>query len=125
MKESKKLCHLFGKGEIVLEDLKSLEVVEVLHDDGSHYERSVKRCKECGAWFLYDFIEYVNYSGGDDAIYCTYVQADSKEFALRMHESNKPIRDFFPAICDDNGRYIYVVLKEGDARKIDKNDILS
>ena len=114
MKESTELCHLFRKDGIVLKDLSCLEVVEVLFDDGSHYERSVKRCKVCGAWFLYDFIEYVNYAGGDDEIYCTFVQADSRENALRMHESNKPIREFFPAICDDNGQSIYVMLERDE-----------
>lgn len=59
------------------------DTVEIIHDS-SHLTYRILRCKDCGAIFVYEFKEFMNFDGGGDEMYLTYVQVESEEAAKKF-----------------------------------------
>ena len=64
-------CHLWHKEKLTRKDLDCLERVKVIVDS-SHLMREIKRCKECGQLYYYDFSE-VSYMVDPDAVSYTHL----------------------------------------------------
>jgi len=90
-------CCLLKKEKLTANDLSTKKIKS--YEESSHYDRLLVRCNSCGELFLYEFYEYVDFSGGNDKIYCTYIPVENEEEADRLNKSK--IRDLRPAIFWD------------------------
>ena len=57
-----------------------LEEMEIYVDE-SHDRRCLLRCRECGQLYFYKFLEFVDYSDGEDPQYRTYIPVTCSEDA--------------------------------------------
>jgi len=75
-------CHLWRKERVTSEDLNSrgFERVKVYEDD-SHFSRDLRRCRECGQLYLFEFYETIDWEHGNDPQYLIYLPVDSVEEA--------------------------------------------
>lgn len=74
-------CHLWDNKDLTREVLyNSLETMEIYRDD-SDYMLKLKKCTSCGQLYLYEFKEFIDYVGGRDAMYRTWVPVKDKLFA--------------------------------------------
>jgi len=82
--KEKTLCHLLQNDEVeYYTDLHNSleEVKEYIHE--SHLWRHLKRCKECGQLFLFEFYEWVDWENGNDPQYDTWIPVKN------IHEADK------------------------------------
>ena len=102
------LCCLFNRPESELNNAMrdQLENLKTIHES-SHLDYIVKKCKNCGAIFLFEFKEWVNFGGGSDEIYLTWVQVEHDAIAKHFDWNN--IRCHKPQIHrgDDDKWHIY------------------
>jgi hypothetical protein len=79
-----KSCHLWTAKDLTREEIYSaLEEVRV-YEDSSHLGRSLKRCKSCGQLYFYEFYEEIDWSGGDDPQYITFIPVEDEESARNL-----------------------------------------
>ncbi len=96
-------CHLWQKQDLSSSDLdpKTFEVIKVFLDD-DRLKRKLLKCKDCSQLYFYEFYEEIDYIGGNDPQYRTFVPVESKEQAEEI--SNKSlweIHTYFPRLlCD-------------------------
>lgn len=64
-------CHLWQKEALTKEDF-AFETVRTFADE-SHFERAVIRCAQCGQHYFYEWIEEVDWDGGNDKMYNTFI----------------------------------------------------
>lgn len=82
----KKLNSLGGKTSNGYFMQKQVECIKT-YKDSSHLDYRLMKCKTCGKLYFYEFYEYVDFSGGNDQIYCTYVPVNSEEEADAMYKN--------------------------------------
>jgi len=76
MKEPRQ-CVLWTKPELVNESKASrFERLETYVDE-SHHWRYLLKCRECGQRYFFEFYEEIDWSGGNDPQYSTYIPVDS------------------------------------------------
>jgi len=70
--------------------------------DNSHLFRYILKCNKCGQLYFYEFYEVINWSGGNDSQYNTYIPVDTIEEAERLHnDSPLKLLGKFPRLqCD-------------------------
>jgi hypothetical protein len=56
------------------------EVIETFVDE-SHLVRSLRKCRECGQLYFSEFHERIDWDGGDDAQYSTYIPVPTRQEA--------------------------------------------
>ncbi|MGA8613121.1 MAG: hypothetical protein WB760_15765 [Xanthobacteraceae bacterium] len=78
-------CALWRQPDLALSPRERFEVVETFADE-SHLSRSLLRCSECGQLYFYEFYENVDWAGGDDAQYQTYIPVSARDEAVRMKD---------------------------------------
>ena len=100
------LCHLFHQPRIQREDI-HFEIVAV-YEESSHYDRKLLRCQDCGALFLFEFYERVDWNEGNDEMYCTYVQVEDAAAAEAMNRERN-IRCYRPVIFWEPDGRIYAL----------------
>lgn len=78
--EAPERCVLWREPALIDRPLKeTFEHVRQLHDS-SHWWRDLLRCWECGQLYLQEFYEEIDWDGGHDAQYVTFVPvADEAE----------------------------------------------
>lgn len=102
------MCHLFSKTQIVLEDVAGMDRVERFYNS-SHFDREVRMCRECGQLFLFEYIEFMDFSFGKDKQYCTYIPVKDVDEARQINEkypSNIRVCPVRPMIIWDDRIYI-------------------
>jgi hypothetical protein len=72
------------------DDLDGFEALETFEDD-LHLHRTLERCTECGQLYFYEFYEFVDFDGGKDGQYKTWIPVEDEEQAeslarLDVHE---------------------------------------
>ena len=78
-----------------------LETIETYEDD-SHDRRCLLKCRECGQLYFYKFRETVDYAGGDDPQYRTYIPvASADDAAMLSRQPSGTIANARPAIHGD------------------------
>ena len=71
----------------------------------SHQEDAVMRCRNCGAYWFYRWLESMNFSGGDDEISEYYTRLTPEE-ARAVLDAAEPDLGFLlrkPCICKHEG----------------------
>ncbi len=47
--------------------------------ESSHWDRALLKCRECGQLYFFEFYETIDWEGGDDAQYTTYIPVQTRE----------------------------------------------
>lgn len=95
-------CELWRRPTLIegpIED--RFDLLEVVIDE-SHHRRYLLECRECGQRYFYEFYEQVDWEGGDDPQYITYVPVESDE-ELEALKAATPVEllDFSPRLQRD------------------------
>ncbi|HLW93648.1 MAG TPA: hypothetical protein VKS78_20415 [Roseiarcus sp.] len=86
-------CELWEKPELVATKVSDrFETVESFVDE-SHLSRALLKCRECGQLYFFEFYENVDWKGGDDAQYSTYIPVEDRSDIETMKEGS--IYDLF------------------------------
>jgi hypothetical protein len=94
-------CRLWNKKDLTTDDLvDSLEKIKSYEDD-SHLIRTLKKCKECGQLFFYEFYEEVDWAGGNDPQYRTWIPVDDETAADSLDKLSGVELQQFPRIIAD------------------------
>ncbi|MEM1372925.1 MAG: hypothetical protein AAGF78_00945 [Pseudomonadota bacterium] len=81
-----KQCRLYKAPEETLA-LPMDEAFTLLKErDGSHEWGYILACRDCGQHFVFDAVEIVDFVGGDDALYISYIPAADLAEAERIFE---------------------------------------
>ena len=75
----------FNNKKLTLNKVSDWERVKV-YTEGSHFDRILLKDVENNLLYLYEFYEYVNFSGGDDEIYTTYALVKDENDADNLNK---------------------------------------
>jgi hypothetical protein len=71
-------CHLWRNETLTTTEIyETLEKVET-YDDDDHYSRRLMRCRDCGQLYFREFIEEIDWEGGNDPQYSTYIPVETE-----------------------------------------------
>ena len=81
------------------------EVIETLFDT-SHHWRYILKCRDCGAEYLFEFYEEIDWEGGNDPTWITYVPIQSVKQLNQMKAAPAPMQllEFVPRLQIDYPR---------------------
>ena len=74
-------CHLWTRGTIRAGDLAALKR-KVIYLDDSHLIRALLECERCGQHYYYEFREEVDWAGGNDPQYRTYIPIEPDDATI-------------------------------------------
>ena len=79
-------CQLWQKEQVTSEDIQLGSHFEILNtfEDSSHLTRLLLRCRDCGQLYFYEFYEEIDWEGGNDPHYLTFLPIESEEEARRL-----------------------------------------
>ena len=66
-------CHLWINGDPSIDQLRNDLITVKTYEDDSDFIRELKKCKLCGQLFFYEFYERIDWSGGNDPQYRTWI----------------------------------------------------
>jgi hypothetical protein len=91
-------------GRVAGQFAQAFEVVES-YEDGSHWSRSLYKCRECGQLYIYEWYEWVDWQHGNDKQYSTFVPVQTAEeiAALKQTDTFSLLR-FFPRLQWDGSK---------------------
>jgi hypothetical protein len=69
-------CILWKTKQLSIEQLRGCFQPVMTLEEESHLTRKVVRCKECGHLYFYEFYEEIDWSGGKDAQFITWIPID-------------------------------------------------
>ena len=79
-------CHLYRDQPLTVQSLRgSLALVKTYEDD-SHLIRTLMRCKRCAQLYFHEFYEVVDWSGGNDAQYSSWIPIDDEQGADHLND---------------------------------------
>ena len=58
------------------------------YEDGNHLIRSLYKCRECGQLYFYEFYEWVDWNGGNDRMYTTFIPVQTREQIEELKAAN-------------------------------------
>lgn len=93
-------CHLWKKDALETSDLNicNFELVHTFSED-SHFSRRLVMCKDCKQLYLKEFYEEIDWVGGEDPQYTTYIPVRDKKEAKIINRSDIfDIQSFYPKI---------------------------
>ncbi len=95
-------CHLWQMENLTAKDLHGcFAIVEQFVDD-VHDIRSLLRCKQCGQLYFYEFHEWIDWTGGNDSQYRTYIPVESRnEIEALLNSTEFTILRFSPRLHSD------------------------
>ncbi len=96
-------CVLWQQPELVASlDAERFEVLETFVES-SHWDRALLKCRECGQVYFWEFYEMIDWEGGDDAQYSTYIPVHTRaEVDALKKASVLETRDFSPRLQKDH-----------------------
>ena len=82
-------CRLWNKPELILKWYTDclFEVVETFVEE-SHWRRALLKCRECGQLYFYEFHEEIDWVGGNDPQYRTYIPVETAEEITTLKETS-------------------------------------
>ena len=95
-------CHLWQMDNLLPQDLYGcFETVAEFADD-VHDRRALLKCKRCGQLYFYEFHEWIDWEGGNDPQYRTYIPVDSEDDIKDMLGTNPfTLLSFAPRLQSD------------------------
>lgn len=95
-------CHLWQMEHLTAADLyECFDLVERFMDD-EHHTRSLRRCRRCGQLYFHEFYEWIDWEGGNDPQYQTYIPVESREEIDVLLKTNEfTILNFSPRLQSD------------------------
>ena|ERR1043165_1052554 len=70
--------------------------------DDDHLTRCLLRCRECGQLYFYEFSEEIDWGGGDDPQYRTYIPVETEtEIEALKKASRFDLLNYFPRLQRD------------------------
>lgn len=96
-------CALWREPEAtVAKGLRSVFVLVETFARESHWWRYLLRCRECGQLYVFEFYEEVDWEGGQDPQYSTWVPISSEaEIADILQAPRGELATFVPRLCKD------------------------
>lgn len=96
-------CHLWEMVNLSRGDL-DFEVVET-YQSSSHLGRCLLKCRHCGQLYYYEFYEVVDWEGGNDDQYVTYIPIPAnRELIENLNKrSAMELIGVFPRIQEEKG----------------------
>ena len=101
-------CHLREHGDPSADQLRrDLRVIDT-YEEESHRIRRLEQCTRCGQLYFYEFYEKVDWVGGNDPQYRTWIPVEDEESAKELSRMNlfeilqfPSIRSDFPSDAQD------------------------
>src|SRR5262245_23810314 len=96
-------CALWEKPELIDEpnSRDRFEVLETFVDE-SHEFRDLLKCKECGQLYFYEFYEWIDWEGGGDPQYQTYVPVETgAEIEMLKKALPSKLVEYLPQLRSD------------------------
>lgn len=75
-------CHLWQKEELIPSDFDFENIKKII--ESSHFDCGILRCKKCEQLYFYQSYEEVDFEGGNDSQYDTYIPIESENEANVM-----------------------------------------
>lgn len=96
-------CHLWRAESLTAEDLYGcFESVEEFGEQDTHFRRALLRCKSCGQLYYYEFHEWIDWEGGNDPQYRTWIPVESREEIEALNKTDyASLLNFFPRLQSD------------------------
>jgi len=79
-------CHLYREQPLTPQSLRASLALVKTYEDDAHLIRTLLRCKRCGQLYFHEFYEVVDWSGGDDAQYSSWIPVDDEPGASRLND---------------------------------------
>ena len=103
-------CELWEKPELVSVRGR-FEVVETFVDE-SHLSRCLLKCGECGQLYFYEFYEKIDWDGGNDPQYSTYIPVETEADIETLKKASVfELMRFLPRLQSDNRGASHSVLQ--------------
>lgn len=97
-------CHLWKNGNPSLEQLRNDLITLKAYEEDDHFIRKLKQCRGCGQLYFYEFYEQIDWQGGNDAQYTTWIPVQDVKTADELSQLSRiellrftSIRRDFPA----------------------------
>jgi hypothetical protein len=96
-------CHLWQAESLTPKDLYGcFESLEEFGEEDTHFRRALVRCKTCGQLYYYEFYEWIDWEGGNDPQYRTWIPVESREEINTLNQANpSSLLNFFPRLQSD------------------------
>ena len=92
-------CHLWSKNPPNRDELNTVFDTVETFDEDSHLRRSLLRCKKCQQLYFYAFDEEVDWKGGEDAQFRTWIPiASTAEAEALKDQSRMQFAKFSPRL---------------------------
>ena len=78
-------CHLYRDQPLTAQSLRASLALVKTYEDDTHLIRTLLRCKRCGQLYFHEFYEVVDWSGGNDAQYSSWIPVDDEPGADRLN----------------------------------------
>lgn len=97
-------CQLWQKEQVASEDIQLRSRFEILttFEEDSHLIRRLLRCRDCGQFYFHEFYEWIDWEGGNDPQYTTYLPVESDEEAGKLAKMTpSQLLDLYPRLQKD------------------------
>lgn len=96
-------CHLWQAEKLNPQDLYGcFESLEDFGEEDTHFRRALMRCKSCGQLYYYEFYEWIDWEGGNDPQYRTWVPVESREEIEELNKTDHiSLLKYFPRLQSD------------------------
>jgi hypothetical protein len=97
-------CQLWQKEQVTSEDIRLSSRFEILNtfEDDSHLVRHLLRCRDCGQLYFYEFYEWIDWIGGNDPQYHTFLPIESDGEARKLAKmTSGELLQFYPRLQKD------------------------
>lgn len=96
-------CHLWQAETLTSEDLHgAFETVEEFGEEDTHFRRALLRCRDCGQLYYYEFYEWIDWEGGNDPQYRTWIPVESREEIDTLNQTSQfSLLKFAPRLQSD------------------------
>ena len=96
-------CHLWQAETLTPDDLYGcFDTLEEFGEEDIHLRRSLMRCKSCGQLYYYEFHEWIDWTGGNDPQYRTWIPVESREEIDALNQTSPlTLLKFLPRLQSD------------------------
>lgn len=96
-------CVLWENPELIRQDTMKdrFELLDTYEDD-SHLRRYLLKCRECGQRYFFEFYEEVDWVGGNDSQYSTYIPVETDDEVEKLKKTDQfQLLQFYPRLQVD------------------------
>ncbi len=96
-------CHLWQAENLSPKDLYGcFESLEEFEEEDTHFRRALMRCKHCSQLYYYEFYEWIDWEGGNDPQYRTWIPVESREEIEELNKTDHiSLLRYFPRLQSD------------------------